>query len=92
MGCDVNDCFHCPYPDCILDKPKQKPKRNRSEYQHAYYMRRKEGKRIDNVCKYCGKECTGEMYRIDRKNYCSMDCVFCYLYDKADSRIQIISV
>lgn len=50
MKCNYDDCFTCPYPDCILDmrKPRQseeekmQAKLKRSEYQRKYYAENKE--------------------------------------------------
>ncbi len=47
MKCTHDDCFTCPYPDCIYDKAKvksDKPKRttDRSEYWAEYYQKNKE--------------------------------------------------
>ncbi len=49
MKCNHNDCFTCPYPDCILgskdacyspEKLEERRKR-RKEYQHQQYLKRK---------------------------------------------------
>ena len=49
MKCEHNDCFTCPYPDCILSSrdacysPEKIQERiqKRKEYQHEWYMKRK---------------------------------------------------
>ena len=49
MKCEHNDCFACPYPDCILSSrdacysPEKIQERvqKRKEYQHEWYMKRK---------------------------------------------------
>ncbi len=50
MRCGWNDCFTCPYPDCILGedgrkiKTAKKDKRDRKAYQHEQYLKRKAAK------------------------------------------------
>lgn len=108
MGCGgkMNDCLNCKRSKCILDiddekeelkktqnKPQEKVgKIDRSEYMRKKYLERKEKSLKDKICKYCGKECRGEMIRIDGKNYCGINCVLCYLYDKNESKMQIVVV
>ena len=49
MKCNHNDCFICPYPDCVLDakdacySPEKIRERiqKRKEYQHQQYLKRK---------------------------------------------------
>ena len=48
MKCNYNDCFTCPYPDCILgdEVPYKKMtpeefKEHRREYQRQYHLKRK---------------------------------------------------
>ena len=89
--CD-NKCLECKLERCVLDTIKPKKKKDRKEYYHIYYMRRKQGKTMENICKMCGKEVIGEMIRVDGKNYCSIDCVLCHLYDKAEKHMKIINV
>lgn len=91
MGCN-QDCLNCQNPVCILDVKDEKPKPNRKAYMHEYYLRRKRGKKYDNHCKWCGKECTGEMIRIDEKNYCGIDCVLCHLYQKNEKKMKMVDV
>lgn len=88
MKCEHDNCFTCPYPDCIKE---EKPKPDRSAYMHEYYMKKKLGIR-DNTCRMCGKIVEGEMIRIHSKNYCSMDCVLCHLYDANERYMKIVNV
>lgn len=99
MSCKDTDCLNCKRPVCLLDLEdakeqdrKNNPKIDRKEYQHMQYLKRKEKAKNDNVCRFCGKKCQGQMIRIDSKNYCGMDCVFCYLYEKNENRMKIIVV
>ena len=57
MVCTHNDCFTCPYPDCILgandacyspEKVKERV-RKRKEYQHKQYLKRKAMKEAMNA-------------------------------------------
>lgn len=43
-GCNV-DCFHCPYPDCVVNRIPKKWEENRGEYYHDYYVAHWEVKR-----------------------------------------------
>lgn len=100
MGCKYDKgkgCLNCEREKCILDERQEKEKRQkdpeaRKKYQHAYYLKRKEEEKKKNLCKFCGKEVSGEMIRIDGKNYCGINCVFCYLYDKNEHRMRIVNV
>lgn len=100
MGCkhDLKTCLNCEREKCILDEvpeEKEEPveeKPNRKTYQHDYYLKRKEKDEKDNVCKFCGKVVSGEMIRINKKNFCGIDCVLCYLYDKNEKKMQIVRV
>lgn len=73
MKCEHDDCFTCPYPDCIKGEEPRK-------------------KIPDNECRMCGKVVAGEMIRIHKKNYCSMDCVLCHLYDANERYMKIVNV
>lgn len=49
MKCKHDDCFTCPYPDCIIGsaaaykdpKKLEESRRKRQEYQKEYYRKRK---------------------------------------------------
>lgn len=57
MICKKNDCFACPYPDCINDyvrppyKPSEAQKKRNIELHKQRYSRRKEA----GICVICGK-------------------------------------
>ena len=43
MKCKQEDCFKCPYEDCILDEGERPTKqRDYAEYQREYYQQHKE--------------------------------------------------
>ena len=49
MKCNHNDCFTCPYPDCVIGlneacysvETLERRRKRRKEYQRQYYLRRK---------------------------------------------------
>ena len=41
MKCEHDDCFTCPYSDCIREGRKKKYSKNRKEYQRQYYLEHK---------------------------------------------------
>lgn len=98
MGkCTGRNCLTCTNTHCVYDKhAKPLPStaktstKIRTEYYHKYYLMRKKGKKIDNYCKWCGKEVEGEMIRIDGKNYCSATCVLCHLWEKNEKQMKIV--
>lgn len=103
LACTDNNCLNCKRPVCLLDiedarmeiaKPKKEiaKTKDRKEYQHMQYLKRLENKKYENVCKFCGKKCQGQMIRIDAKNYCNINCVLCYLYEKNENKMKIIVV
>lgn len=54
MKCEHNDCFTCPYPDCIIglsevcvdEKKLQERRQKRKEYQRQYYLKKKARKEM----------------------------------------------
>lgn len=46
MKCDCEDCFSCPYQDCILgddeDRETIQKKKKKSEYDRQYYKKNRE--------------------------------------------------
>lgn len=46
MRCNKEDCFHCPYPDCINDKPL-------SEYVYSYEQKKRNYERIKEHKRSC---------------------------------------
>ena len=86
--CGCNNCFECPYPDCIVDAPKK----DRSEYQHKYYLNRKRNTIIIHRCAICDKRLSGEVYHMGKKNFCGLDCLLCYLWDKNENKISLVKI
>lgn len=92
MICESENCLNCKYEKCLLDvedEAAKLPAKSRKEYMRRYYV---EHQNYDNHCAWCGKECKGEMIRIDWKNYCGINCVMCHLYEKNEKRMKIINV
>lgn len=93
MICDSNDCLNCKYEKCLLEVAEEAAKiknaKDRREYMRRYYIAHQD---YDNHCAWCGKECKGEMIRIDKMNYCGINCVFCHLYEKNEKKMKIIIV
>ena len=87
MSCN-KDCFNCTYKDCEWDESKLK---DRSQYHHDRYIKKKLGT-WNNTCRFCGKVVKGEMIRIHSKNYCSIDCVLCHLYEINERNMRIVKV
>ena len=86
-----SDCLECKKPVCILDKTQKTPK-DRSQYQHEYYLRRKERKTKEYKCNFCGKDIHGEAYRLGKYMYCGFNCMMCRLWDENEKRMQIINI
>ena len=57
MNCKKNDCFNCPYPDCINGYVKKQYKRSPEGIRKiaAYNKRRSEQWEASGLCKACGK-------------------------------------
>ena len=83
-----NDCLNCEEPVCILDRPQKIPK-DRSQYHHEYYLKRKAG--WNYYCKNCGKEIHGQAYRLGKYMYCGFGCMMCRLWDENEQRMEIVN-
>lgn len=90
MGCEFNDCLNCKYTTCVLDGKKRTPAKSRKEYQHQYYLMRKEGKK--HYCQRCEKECKDKLYKFGVKKFCSMECMVNYIVMKNRDKIQIVDI
>ena len=42
LKCEHDDCFTCPYSDCIKEGRIKKKTKDRKEYQKKYYLEHKE--------------------------------------------------
>lgn len=66
MNCKKNDCFTCPYPDCINDYVKKQYKRSPEGVRKiaAYNKKRSEQWETDGLCKSCGKRTPRQGYKM----------------------------
>jgi len=66
MSCNHDDCFTCPYPDCVHDAKARRPKltpeerkERRKAYLRRYYMEHKENLAEEAHKRYLRKKYNG---------------------------------
>lgn len=66
MNCKKNDCFNCPYPDCINDYVKKQYKRSPECIRKiaAYNKKRADQWETSGLCKSCGKRPPRQGYKL----------------------------
>lgn len=65
MECKKNDCFNCPYPDCINDYVKKTYPRKKQwiAHQTEYVSKRAKRRAAEGLCTKCGKRPPRPEYR-----------------------------
>lgn len=65
MRCNKEDCFHCPYPDCINDKPLSEYVYSDEQKKHNYerIKERKAECRANGICIQCMIRPASDGYR-----------------------------
>lgn len=65
MECKKNDCFNCPYPDCINDYVKKTYPRKKQwiAHQTEYVSKRAKRRAAEGLCTKCGKRPPRPGYR-----------------------------
>ena len=53
MKCKISDCFNCPYPDCINDKPLPEITAERRERSNRFHAQKEAWCREHGICTRC---------------------------------------
>lgn len=81
MKCRAQDCFVCPYPDCINENPSPSRQLNREQRRRraAKISERRKLRWEQGLCTQCGKALTDKQYRM---------CLECRLYYRRRKEVQ----
>lgn len=92
--CGHDDCFTCPYDDCIMDignDPAPAKVVVRKKYQHEWYEKNKDESGGLN-CWWCGKKLSGFVPRFKKHNFCDVNCLMCQLYQDNEQKISLYEI